>query len=272
LVCPKARGCGKSRCCPEKSEGSALKAALRWLKSRFGVGAPRVAVRMHMPWYMRWVLLLGIGAAIIGASWATYHFGSEFAGFRKSEIEGEMKRLHELTAKQSAELADVRKTLAVSESQRKIESATYGDLAKQVKSLAEENAALKDDLAFFQSLLPVPGKDDAVAINRFKLEPDAMPGEFRYRMLLVQGGQRPGDFQGHIQLVINAQQGAQKVVLMLPSEADAKSQQFQLQFKSFQRVEGTFRVEPGTVVKNIQVRVYQNGARTPKLTQSVNIS
>ena len=28
----------------------------------------------------------------------------------------------------------------------------------------------------------------------------------------------------------------------------------------------------GTVVKNIQVRVYQNGARTPKLTQSVNIS
>jgi hypothetical protein len=272
LVWPKTRGCGKSHCCPEKSEGSALKAALRWLKSRFGVGAPRVAVRMHMPWYMRWVLLLCMGAAVIGASWATYHFGSEFAGFRKSEIDGEMKRLHELTAKQSAELADVRKTLAVSESQRKIESATYGDLAKQVKSLAEENATLKDDLAFFQSLLPVPGKDDAVVINRFKLEPDAMPGEFRYRMLLVQGGQRPGDFHGHIQLVINAQQGAQKVVLMLPSEADAKSQQFQLQFKSFQRVEGTFRVEPGTVVKNIQVRVYQNGARTPKLTQSVNIS
>jgi hypothetical protein len=272
LVWPKTRGCGKSHCCPEKSEGSALKAALRWLKSRFGVGAPRVAVRMHMPWYMRWVLLLCVGAAVIGASWATYHFGSEFAGFRKSEIDGEMKRLHELTAKQSAELADVRKTLAVSESQRKIESATYGDLAKQVKSLAEENATLKDDLAFFQSLLPVPGKDDAVVINRFKLEPDAMPGEFRYRMLLVQGGQRPGDFHGHIQLVINAQQGAQKVVLMLPSEADAKSQQFQLQFKSFQRVEGTFRVEPGTVVKNIQVRVYQNGARTPKLTQSVNIS
>ena len=229
-------------------------------------------VTAHVPWYMRWMVMLGIGAAIIGASWATYHFGSEFAGFRKSEIEGEMKRLNEVTAKQETELAEVRKTLAISESQRKIESATYGDLAKQVKSLAAENAALKDDLAFFQSLLPVPGKDDAVAINRFKLEPDAMPGEYRYRMLLVQGGQRPGDFQGHIQLVISAQQGAQKVVLTLPPENDAKSPQFQLNFKSFQRVEGTFRVDAGTVVKNIQVRVYQNGARTPKLTQSVNIS
>jgi hypothetical protein len=251
-----------------------LKAVLRWLKNRFGVGAPRVAVRAHMPWYMRWVVLLGVGAAIIGASWATYHFGSEFAGFRKSEIEGEMKRLNELVAKQEAELAEVRKSLAIAESQRKIESASYGDLAKQVKSLAGENATLKDDLAFFQSLLPVPGKDSegAVAINRFKLEPDAMPGEYRYRMLLAQGGQRPTDFQGYIQLVISAQQGAQKVVLTLPAEKDAKSEQFQLNFKSFQRVEGVFRVQPGMVVKNIQVRVYQNGARTPKLTQSVNIS
>ena len=247
-----------------------MKSWLRSLKNRFG--ARRVVVTAHVPWYMRWMVMLGVGAAIIGASWATYHFGSEFAGFRKSEIEVEMKRLNELTAKQEAELAVVRKTLAISDSQRKIESATYGDLAKQVKSLAAENAALKDDLAFFQSLLPVPGKDDAVVINRFKLEPDAMPGEYRYRMLLVQGGQRPGDFQGYIQLVISAQQGAQKVVLTLPPENDAKSPQYQLNFKSFQRVEGTFRVEAGTVVKNIQVRVYQNGARTPKLTQSVNIS
>ncbi len=249
-----------------------MKNWLRWFRNRSGASAPRVAVTAHVPWYMRWVVMLCVGAAIIGASWATYHFGSEFAGFRKSEIEGEMKRLNELTAKQEADLAEARKTLAVSDSQRKIESATYADLAKQVKSLSVENAALKDDLAFFQSLLPVPGKDDAVAINRFKLEPDAMPGEFRYRMLLVQGGQRPADFQGHIQLVITAQQGAQKVVLTLPAENDAKSQQYQLNFKSFQRVEGVFRVEAGTVVKNIQVRVYQNGARTPKLTQSVNIS
>lgn len=248
-----------------------MKAWLRWLKNRFGAGAPRVSVRAHVPWYMRWFVMLGIGALIVGASWATYHFGSEFAGFRKSEIDAEMKRLNELTARQEAELAEARKKLAVTESQRKIESASYGDLAKQVKALSAENAAIKDDLAFFQSLLPVSGKDDTVSINRLKVEPDAMPGEYRYRMLLAQGGQRPADFQGHLQLVINCQQGAQKVVLTLPSEKDAKSEQFQLNFKSFQRVEGTFAVAPGSVVKNVQVRVYQNGARTPKLTQSVNI-
>ena len=131
-----------------------MKALLKSLKRRFGVNAPRVAVRAHMPWYMRWVALAGVGVVVLGASWATYHFGSEFAGFRKSEIEGEMKRLNELTTKQSAELVELRQKLAASESQRQIETVTYGDLTKQAKNLSVENATLKDDLAFFQSLLP----------------------------------------------------------------------------------------------------------------------
>ncbi|HTE14847.1 MAG TPA: DUF6776 family protein [Burkholderiales bacterium] len=249
-----------------------MKIRLKSLMNRFGVNAPRVAVRAHMPWYMRWILLGGVALAVLGASWATYHFGSEFAGFRKSEIEGEMKRLNELTVKQAAEIADIRTKLAAAESQRQIESVTYGDLAKQVKMLSNENATLKDDLAFFQSLLPAAGHDDAIALGRLKVEPDAVPGEFKYRVLLVQGGQRPADFLGHVQIVVSALQGAEKIVLALPPVADGKMREYQLNFKSFQRVEGVFKIAPGAVVKTVQVRVYQNGASAPKLTKSVNIS
>jgi hypothetical protein len=249
-----------------------LKIWLKSLKNRFGVNAPRVAVRAHMPWFMRWIVLGCVGVAVVGASWATYHFGSEFAGFRRSETEGELKRLGELTLKQSAEIAEIRAKLAASESQRQIEAVTYGDLAKQVKVLSTENASLKDDLAFFQSLLPAAGHNEAVSLGRFKVDPNAVPGEFKYRMLLVQGGQRPADFQGHVQIVVSALQGAEKVVLTLPPVADGKTSEFQLNFKSFQRIEGVFKMAPGAVVKTVQVRVYQNGASAPKLTQSVNIS
>ena len=242
------------------------------LKNRFGVNAPRVAVRAHMPWFLRWLVLACVGVAVIGASWATYHFGSEFAGFRKSQIEDEIQRLDQLTVKLSAEVAETRAKLAGSESQRQIEAVTYGDLAKQVKGLSTENAALKDDLAFFQSLLPAAGRDEAVSLGRLKVEPDAVPGEFKYRLLLVQGGQRPADFLGHVQIVISALQGAEKVVMSLPPVADGKMREFQLNFKSFQRVEGVFKIAPGAVVKTVQVRVYQNGATTPKLAQSVNLS
>ena len=249
-----------------------LKNWLKFLKNRFGVNAPRMAVRAHMPWFMRWIVLGCVGVAVVGASWATYHFGREFAGFRKSEIEVEMNRLNELTLKQSAEIAELRQKLAASDSQRQIEAVTYGDLTKQVKGLSTENASLRDDLAFFQSLLPTAGRDDSIALGRLKVEPDTVPGEFKYRLLLVQGGQRPGDFQGHVQIVVSALQGAEKVVLALPPLADGKTREYQLNFKSFQRIEGAFKIAPGALVKTVQVRVYQNGASAPKLTQTVNIS
>lgn len=216
--------------------------------------------------------LLGVALAVVAASWATYHYGREFAGFRKSEIESETRRLNELAGTQAAEIADMRAKLAAIDSQRQIEAVTYGDLVKQVKSLSNENARLKDDLAFFQSLLPVAGRDDAIALGQIKVEPDAVPGEYKYRLLLVQGGQRPADFMGHVQIVVSAQQGAEKLVLALPPVADGKIREYQLNFKSFQRVEGAFKVTPGAVVKSVQVRVYQNGASAPKLVKSVNIS
>lgn len=245
-----------------------------WIKSRLhrsGINAPRVAVRAQTPWYTRGLLFAGIAASIAGASWATYHYGREFAGFRKSEIQGEMKRLNELAAKQAAEIEEMRARLASADSQRRIEAVTYDDLAKQVKTLSDENASLKDDLAFFRSLLPA-GRDDAIALGRVKVEADAVPGEYRYRLLLVQGGQRPSDFHGHVQLVVSAQKGAENVVMALPPVADGKAQEYQLNFKSFQRLEGAFRLAPGAVVRSVQVRVYQNGASAPKLTKSVNIS
>ena len=43
------------------------------------------------------------------------------------------------------------------ERQMQIERATYADLVKQMKALTEENAGLKEDLAFFQTLMAVGG-------------------------------------------------------------------------------------------------------------------
>ena len=252
-----------------------LKNAWKSLKGRFGVNAPRVAVRAHTPWYVRALTVTGILVTVAGASWATYHYGSEFSGFRKSEIEAEMKRLNELTVRQTEQIADMRQKLAASESQRKIDSGSFGDLAKQVKTLATENASLKDDLAFFQSLLPPSRGDDTLALGRLKVDPDAIPGEFRFRLLLMRGGQRQSDFVGRLQIVVSAVQGNDKIVLTLPvtdaNGANANSE-YQLNFKSFQRVEGSFKIAPGAVVKSIQVRVYQNGAGAPKLAQTVNMS
>lgn len=238
----------------------------------FGISAPQVAVRAAIPWYVRWLGLVVLALVIVVVARVTYDFGKRFAGFDQSEAEGEMKRLNESQAKAQQELAVVRGQLAQSERQLQMERATYADLVKQMKALADENAGLKEDLVFFQTLMPSGGKDGGVAVNRFIVQNDALPGEYRYRLLLTQTGQRNKDFVGTLQFVVNLQQDNKKTVMLLPAEGDEASKEYKLNFRFYQRVEGTFRVAPGAVVKSIQVRVFETGSKEPKLTQAVNAS
>lgn len=250
-----------------------MRHALNAFVRRFGIDAPRLAVRPHMPWYWRW---LGIGLVVIvvvGVAWITYDFGLMYGGFRKSEAAHLRAGLDETVQRQQAELAELHARTAAAERQLQIERATYGDLARQVKVLAQENATLKEDLAFFQSLTAT-SKKGAISVNRFRLLPDPVPGEYRYQLLLVQTGERAKEFNGRLQFVLNLQQDGRKVVLMLPpdSEQAANAKAYQVSFKLFQRVEGSFRISPDASVKGLQVRVFEGTSNTPKLTHNVTIS
>ena len=245
---------------------------LRALQRKFGISAPRVAVRAHVAWYWRWLGYVVLGALVVGVGWTAYDYGMELAGFRQSEAARALARLNQEIGQRETQIAELRSQVATAERQMQIERATYGDLAKQVKTLAEENAVLKEDLAFFQSLMVAGGKEGAISVNRFRVMPDTLPGEYRYRLLLVQAGQRVKEFQGTLQFVLNLEQGDRKFALTLPAEGDNNTKEYQVNFKFFHRVEGTFKVPPGAVVKSLQLRVFENGSITPKLSQSVSVS
>jgi hypothetical protein len=245
---------------------------LRKLQRKFGITAQRVAVRTHVPWYWRWLGIVAIGALVVGVGWATYDFGMEFAGFRQSEAARALAKLNDEIRRRDTDLAEMRSQVAGTERQLQIERATFGDLARQVKLLSDENAALREDLAFFQSLMPAGGKEGVLTVNRFRVQPEALPGEYRYRLLLVQSGQRVKEFQGKLQFVLNLEQGDRRFVLTLPAEGEKNVKEYQVSFKFFQRVEGTFKVAPNAVVKSMQVRVFESGSIAPKLSQTVNLS
>jgi hypothetical protein len=245
---------------------------LRTLQRKFGISAPRVAVRTHVAWYWRWLGYIALGAVVVGIGWTTYDYGMELAGFRQSESERTLARLNQEIAQRDTQIRELRSQVAAAERQQQIERATYGDLAKQVKALSEENAGLREDLAFFQSLMVAGGKEGAISVNRFRLHPEASPGEYRYRLLLVQSGQRVKDFQGSLQFVLNLEQGGRKFVQTLPPENEKSVKDYQVSFKFFQRVEGTLKLDPGAVVKSVQIRVFENGSVAPKLSQTVSVS
>ena len=145
-------------------------------------------------------------------------------------------------------------------------------LAAQVKNLEEENNRLKEDLAFFENVVPSERRGDKVSIHRFKVERDVLPGEYRYRLLVLQGGKLDREFHGSLQLVVEMQQDGRDATIIIPEASEAGSAAFKLNFKYFRRIEGTFRVPPGARVRTIQARIMENGSSEARASQNVNLS
>jgi len=91
--------------------------------------------------------------ALTLAAWM-YDAGRRFAGFDRSELQNEFARLRESMARLESEAAMLRSIANASESRLKIEQTAQTQLASQVKALEDENNRLKEDLAFFENLVP----------------------------------------------------------------------------------------------------------------------
>ena len=244
---------------------------IRTLKRRFGIAAPRVAIHTHVPWYWRWLSLAAFGGAVIALGWLTYDLGRQYAGYDNSEAQREKNRLSEQNSRLQDENAALRREIAAAERQLQIDLATHKNLSGQILNLSEENALLKEDLAFFQTLMASGGEAGGISVNRFRVQPDALPGEYRYRLLIAQSKQRVKDFRGRLQFIVDLEQDGKSAVISLPREGDG-SQAYNLAFKFYQRVEGTFVIPAGAVVKKVQVRVLETGNPTPVSSQTVTLS
>lgn len=242
---------------------------IKRIRLRFGISAPKMTVRTHVAWYWRWLGMIVVAAAALALAGWIYDAGSRFAGFDRGESEQELQRLRASAGQLQAESARLRAVADASESRLKIEQAAQAQLAAQVKALENENAHLKEDLAFFENLLP---SQEKLTINRFKVEPDALPGEYRYRLLVLQGGRRNNAFHGSLQLVVNVQEQGRNAMMIIPNAAQADNPAYKLSFKHFLRVEGTFRVPAGAKVRNVQARVLEDGSSQARATQTYELS
>lgn len=218
---------------------------------------------MHVPWYWRVlsvVVILSVTLAL--AAWI-YDAGRRFAGFERSETEQELDALHARAAQLETELAHLRSLADASESKLQIEHTAQQQLTRQVKLLEEENTRLKEDMSVFENLALAEGHEGSVSINQLRLEPDGggTANLYRYRMLVaMQGSKKENEFKGNLQLVLSTQQAGKNVMIFLPSQSDSNSQQYNVSFKRFRHIEGTFLIPAGARIKNLEVRLLQGGA------------
>ncbi|HJV63956.1 MAG TPA: DUF6776 family protein [Albitalea sp.] len=221
---------------------------MRWklIRRRLSISAPRMIVRSHLPWPLRWAVVavvLGFSAAI--AMWA-FEFGQDIAGLDRN-TRAELARLREEVTQLRAERERTQSVANTADSLLKAERAAQERLTQQLKQLETENLSLKANLGFFERLLP-SGASTGFSIRGLQAQADA-PGRLRFQLLVMQSGKAPPEFRGSYEVTLNGTLDDKPWSYVPPDGSKA------LQMKQYLRVEGMLEVPKDAVVKTVQVRV-----------------
>lgn len=221
---------------------------MRWklLRRRLSISAPRVIVRSHLPWPLRWAvfaLALGFSAAL--ALWA-FEFGKSLAGVGAADRQ-ELQSLRQELAALRSEREQARSIANTADSLLRSERVAQERLVAQIKALEAENLALRGDLGFFEQLLPA-GSGEALMVRGLHAEV-AAPGQLRFQLLVMRNGRNLPEFQGRYDLLLRGRLEGRAWSLAAPGGPRP------LALKHYQRVEGMVDYPAQAEVAAVEVRV-----------------
>ncbi|WP_395667280.1 DUF6776 family protein [Rhodoferax sp.] len=240
---------------------------LRLLRRRLTISAPSMAVRSALPWPFRWAvvaIVFGFCAAI--GLWA-FEFGKDIAGLEG----GSREQVLQLQAQVQALQSELSKTQEQRDQAQSIantadtlvtaEKASKEQLLLQVKQTEAENRRLRDDLGFFEKLIPSTGTG-SVAIRGLQAELQG-GSAVRWQVLVIQANRNALEFSGTLDITFVGLQNGKPWSSALPGGPQA------ITLKQYGRLEGVFELPPQVVLKSVSAKVLQGNV--PKSTQTIKL-
>jgi hypothetical protein len=230
------------------------------LRRRLTISAPRVAVRSAMPWPFRWALaaiVLGFCAAI--ALWA-FEFGKGIAGLDTGAKE-ELVNLREEVSRLRDERDRAQSVANTAGSLLTTEKSAQERLATQIRRMEAENRELRDNLGFFEKLLPT-GATEGIAIRSLQAEVLAS-AQIKWQLLVILPARNAPEFNGKLEVTFEGLQNGKPWSMTLPGGPQA------LQVRQYRRLEGVVELPPQTVVKTVAAKVFEGS--TVRAVQTVRL-
>jgi hypothetical protein len=239
----------------------------RLLRRRLTISAPRMAVRSALPWPFRWAVLaivLGFCAAI--GLWA-FEFGKDIAGLEKGSKEELLQLRTEVTALRGelvavkSERDEAQSVANTADTLVTAEKASHEKLLAQVKQLEADNRLLRDDLGFFEKLIPA-GSVDGLAIRGLQAEL-VTPTTLKWQTLVMQPGRNTQEFNGRLEITFAGTVNGKPWTATLPDGA------MPIKVKQYGRMEGELALPPQVLVKSVSARVLEGSV--VRATQTIKL-
>lgn len=205
-------------------------------------------VRSAMPWPLQWAaaaIVLGFCAAI--GLWA-FQLGKDIAGVDRVSHE-ELEQLRDQVTGLRLERDRIQSILNTSGSAMTVERAAQAQLVSQIRSLEAENHSLREDLGFFEKLIPAGG-NESIAIRG--LQAEVLSGtQLKWQVLVIQPVKNAPEFKGKLEVSFSGTLDGKPWMMPLPGGAQP------LDFRQYRRLEGIVDLPAQASVTNVSARVVE---------------
>jgi hypothetical protein len=231
---------------------------LRRLRGRFGIAAPQVLVRTHIPWHLRVTGVASILALVVAIAVVSFDAGRQMGGYDQVSSTRLVDELKTANAASEEELARLRSLLAARESSLEIERASQKLLTERNGLLTAENTRLKEELAIFERLARLEsGPDDTITLDRVIVKAES-PGLYRYSFLIaLQGARRGKETKLNLQVHVSGRGSNDKIIL--PQRDDPDPGQYEIALRNFRRIDGKVSVPGGFAVSEVEIKILEAG-------------
>jgi hypothetical protein len=209
---------------------------------------------------LRWAaaaIVLGFCAAI--ALWA-FEFGKDIAGVEHGSTD-ELVRLRIQLEELRQDRDKAQSILNTSASLLTAERSAQERLAARIRTLEAENRAMRDDLGFFEKLIPTAGAG-GIAIRA--LQAQVLDGcKLKWQVLVIQAARNPAEFRGRLEVSMSGTLAGKPWTMQVPGGPQP------LQLRQYRRAEGMVDLPDQAVVKNVSARVVEGTAT--RAVQSIKL-
>ena len=214
----------------------------------------KLVVRSHAP--RRRALLWGLGAILTAALlYAAFELGRYDAGYRVVDsVRGAVSagaRVRELEAENEAQ----RGRLEAAETARRVDREGYAQVEKSLGDMQSQIARLNQDLSFYRGLVQ-PESLIHVKVQQMQIIPDATPGQFHLKFVLMQTGKPDKDVTGSAAITLDGLLQGKPLSLGFGQVSPTRRVSLAYSFKYFQEYNEPIELPRGFEPTRVGVEIH----------------
>ena len=151
----------------------------------------------------------------------------------------------------------------------RIDRNAHEEVKAALNSAQQKSIELREELAFYRSLVSPSEMEPGLHIQNFSAEVDAEPASFNYKLVLTQVRKNNRAAVGVVLLRFSGLVDGNAVIYSLSDIAKVNTEDLNFNFKYFQSFEGNLRFPTRFVPKSVSITVKPEGKRLKSVHKTI---